>query len=140
MRRIMLIGRSGCGKTTLVQAINNLDRVHTKTQTVEFHLNMIDTPGEYIENRLFYKALIVTSAECDVIALVQSCTDKECVFPPKFAFVFPKPVIGIITKADSEEVSFPDTVKCLKMSGAHNIYYTSSYTGEGIEAIRKMME
>ena len=140
MKRIMLIGRSGCGKTTLVQAVNDLDRVHTKTQTVEFHLNMIDTPGEYIENRLFYKALIVTSAECDVIALVQSCTDEECVFPPKFASIFPKPVIGIITKTDYKAVKLPDTVECLEMSGVHSIYNTSSITGEGIEALRKLLE
>ena len=140
MKRIMLVGKSGCGKTTLVQAVNNSDRVHIKTQAVEFHSNMVDTPGEYIENRLFYKALIVTSAECDVIALVQSCTDEECIFPPKFASVFPKPVIGIITKSDSKAVKLSGTVRCLEMSGVKNIYCTSSFTGEGIDVLRKLLE
>jgi ethanolamine utilization protein EutP len=140
MRRIMLIGRSGCGKSTLVQAVNKLDKVYKKTQALEFHPNMIDTPGEYIESRLFYKALLVTSADCDIIALVQSCTDDECIFPPDFASAFTKPVIGIITKADSKSEKNLSAIKCLVMSGVQNIYNTSSFTGEGIEVLRKLLE
>jgi len=137
---MMLIGRSGCGKTTLVQAVNKLDGAYRKTQVIEFHDNMIDTPGEYIENRLFYKALIVTTAECDIIALVQACTDEACIFPPGFAGIFPKPVIGVITKTDSEGCRVPEAVKSLEISGAKPVYATSSITGEGIEALRKLLE
>jgi ethanolamine utilization protein EutP len=140
MKKMMLVGKSGCGKTTLVQAINNCDKVYAKTQALEFHANMIDTPGEYIENRLFYKALIVTSAECDIIALVQACTDEGCVFPHGFAGIFPKPVIGIITKIDSKGTAVLNTIKCLEISGAKAVYITSSFTGEGIEVLRKLLE
>ena len=136
----MLIGRSGCGKTTLVQAVNKFDKVYIKTQAMEFHPNMIDTPGEYIENRLYYKALIVTSADCDIIALVQSLTDEECIFPPNFASVFPKPVIGIITKTDSQPSKLAGAVKCLEISGVQNVYNTSAFTVNGIEALRKLLE
>ena len=140
MKRVMLVGRSGSGKTTLVQAVNMREKVYVKTQALEFHINMIDTPGEYIENRLFYKALIVTSAECDIIALVQARNDEDCVFPPGFAGIFPKPVIGIITKLDSKAGDMSNTVKCLEMSGAQTVYATSSVTGEGVEALRKLLE
>ena len=140
MKRMMLIGRTGSGKTTLVQAVNRLEGAYRKTQTMEFHANIIDTPGEYIENRLFYKALIVTSAECDIIALVQACTDEECIFPPGFASIFPKPVVGIITKIDSENCLKSETVRHLKRSGAQEVYTTSSITGEGIGAVRKLLE
>jgi ethanolamine utilization protein EutP len=140
MKRMMLIGRSGCGKTTLVQAVNRLENVYRKTQAVEFHYNMIDTPGEYIENRVFYKALIVTAVECDIIALVQSCTDEECLFPPGFASIFAKPVIGVITKIDAGRSMIAGAYSCLEISGAQQIFQTSSVNGEGIEAIRRLLE
>ncbi len=140
MKRMLLIGRTGHGKTTLVQAVNRLDSVYRKTQALEFHPNMVDTPGEYIENRLFYKALIVTSAECDIIALVQACDTEDCIFPPGFASIFPKPVIGIITKADSVFCMEANAIMQLERSGAKEIYVTSSVTGEGMEAVRKLLE
>lgn len=140
MKKMILVGRSGCGKTTLVQAINNRDKVYAKTQALEFHKNMIDTPGEYIEHKLFYKALIVTSTECDIIALVQACTDEGCVFPPGFADIFTKPVIGIITKIDSKGADVLNSIECLELSGAQAVYITSSFTGEGIAILRKLLE
>ncbi|MGE5677476.1 MAG: EutP/PduV family microcompartment system protein [Pseudomonadota bacterium] len=140
MKRMMLVGRSGCGKTTLVQAVNQLESVYRKTQAMEFHENMIDTPGEYIENRSLYKALLITSIECDIVALVQSCTEEYCVFPPGFAGIFPRPVIGIITKTDSSGCRRTETEKYLKRSGAGCIYMTSSFTGEGIEEVRRLIE
>lgn len=137
---MLLVGRTGCGKTTLVQAVNRLEKVYRKTQALEFHANMIDTPGEYIENRLFYRALLVASAECDIIALVQACSDEDCIFPPGFASSFPKPVIGIVTKADSEGCRKAEAARHLKRSGAREIYAASSVTGEGLEAVRKLLE
>lgn len=140
MKRMMLIGRSGCGKTTLVQAVNQMESTYRKTQAMEFHENMIDTPGEYSENRGYYKALMVTSIECDIVALVQSCTEEDCVFPPGFAGIFPRPVVGIITKTDASECRQEETIKHLKRSGAGCIYMTSSLTGEGIEEVRRLLE
>ena len=46
-RRMMLIGRSAAGKTTLCQRINHEDLRYHKTQTVQIiNQNIIDTPGE----------------------------------------------------------------------------------------------
>ena len=51
-KRIILIGRSTAGKTTLCQRINNEELRYYKTQTVQvINQNMIDTPGEYLERR-----------------------------------------------------------------------------------------
>ena len=47
MRKIMFIGRTGAGKTTLTQALKGEDITYQKTQDVQ-HFNAIkDTPGEY---------------------------------------------------------------------------------------------
>ncbi len=51
MKKTILIGVSGCGKTTLVQRLNDEELKYKKTQMVEHHLNFIDTPGEYLERR-----------------------------------------------------------------------------------------
>ena len=46
-KRIILIGRSAAGKTTLCQRINNEELKYHKTQTVQvINQCMIDTPGE----------------------------------------------------------------------------------------------
>ena len=45
-KRIILIGRSTAGKTTLCQRINNEELHYYKTQTVQvINKNMIDTPA-----------------------------------------------------------------------------------------------
>ena len=100
MKRIILMGAIGCGKTTLCQALQGKELIYDKTQAVEFHTEMIDTPGEFILHRQYYNALNVTAAEADVIGLVQSAVETQQVFSPGFGSIFPKEIIGILTKID----------------------------------------
>ena len=51
MRRMMLVGRSESGKTTLTQAIRGENIRYQKTQGVAYTDILIDTPGEYIQTR-----------------------------------------------------------------------------------------
>ena len=51
MRKIMFIGRSEAGKTTLSQAMKGDTITYHKTQYVNHYDVIIDTPGEYAENR-----------------------------------------------------------------------------------------
>lgn len=140
MKKLMLIGRTGCGKTTLVQAINGETISYKKTQALEFNNYIIDTPGEYIENRALYRALIVSASECERIALVQSSKDHTCIFPPNFSMTFPKEVIGIISKIDiGDEESIKRAEKFLKSAGVKNIYKISSIRNDGIEEIRRLL-
>lgn len=140
MKKLMLIGRTGSGKTTLVQAIKGEKIVYKKTQALEFNDFIIDTPGEYIENRALYRALIVSASECERIALVQSCKDDTCIFPPNFSMTFAKEVIGIISKMDiGEEEGIKKAEKFLKSAGVKKIYKISSTKDEGVEEIRKLL-
>lgn len=100
MLKVMLIGRVGCGKTTLKQRIKNEEVLYDKTQAIEFDDNIIDTPGEYLENRMYMHALLVTSNDADVIILLEDATKDNEVYSFGFAKTFTKPVIGIITKID----------------------------------------
>ena len=99
--KLMLVGRTGVGKTTLTQRLNEERLEYKKTQMVDYIGKIIDTPGEYVENRNYYKALNVISIDAQIIGLVQSSLDEVSVFPPNFSSMFlNKKVIGIITKVD----------------------------------------
>lgn len=139
MKKIIFIGRTGCGKTTLAQALNNLAQKYKKTQMIEYYLNIIDTPGEYIEIPRYYNALIVSAMDSDVIGLVQDCVNEDTIFPPNFAHIFDKQVVGIITKIDCENKNICRAYEILQNAGAHNIYKISSLTGEGVEELKKML-
>lgn len=142
MKKIMLIGKTGCGKTTLSQALQRECITYKKTQAIEYYKNIIDTPGEYIENRTYYNALIVSACECDIIALVQECTSTENLFPPNFASIFCKPVIGIITKIDmcSCDEDINTAMDYLINSGASKIFKVSSINNYGIEEINEILQ
>lgn len=139
MKKMILLGKTGCGKTTLAQALHGLVTVYRKTQALEFYSCIIDTPGEYIENRNYYSALITSSVDSDIIALVQDPTEFECVFPPNFGFIFNKPVVGIITKLDCMDKDIKMAEECLRQAGANKIFHVSSTTGDGIEEIKKLL-
>jgi ethanolamine utilization protein EutP len=138
MKTLMLIGKTNCGKTTLTQAINEDDLHYKKTQTVEIIDGIIDTPGEYIENRSYYRALIVTSADSDVIAMIQDCTQEDSIFPPSFASIFAKPVIGIITKTDlcCDENKLKAAEEVLISAGVERIFRISAFDKSGLENLK----
>ncbi|MBU5483173.1 EutP/PduV family microcompartment system protein [Clostridium sp. MSJ-11] len=135
MKKVIFIGKTGSGKTTLSQMMNKTDLEYKKTQAVEFYDNIIDTPGEYIENRVYYRALIITAAEADVIALVYDCTQEEGYIPPNFASIFSKEVIGIITKIDlaKDKEQVKRAREQLEAAGATKIFEVSSVKNIGIE-------
>ena len=138
-KRLILIGKSSAGKTTLCQRIANEDLKYHKTQTVQtFNENMIDTPGEYLERRAYRGALMVTSYDADVIIFVQDATEGGTMFPPSYAATFTKPVVGVVSKCDlvsGNEIDIAE--KYLQMAGATEIFCISSVTGEGVEALMK---
>lgn len=140
-KRIILIGRSTAGKTTLCQCINHEELRYHKTQTVQIiNKNMIDTPGEYLERTNYRGALVVTSTEADIILLVQDATENGTMFPPMFNSMFAKPCVGVVTKADlASEEQVERAKKYLKNAGAGALYVTSAVTGEGVDELVKQL-
>jgi ethanolamine utilization protein EutP len=135
MKGIIFVGKQGAGKTTLIQKLMNLKLEYKKTQTIEYYPNIIDTPGEYLENPRFYNAIITLSFDANLVALVHDCTSNENYFPPGFGTMFNKRVVGIITKVESERADVERSEKLLKNAGATEIFKVSAYTNEGIEQI-----
>lgn len=137
MRRAMFIGPIGCGKTTLIQKLNNAEIHYNKTQTVEFYDNAIDTPGEYIEHRSMYSNLITTAMSADIILILQSAIDSRIILPTGFRSIFnDKETIGIVTKTDiADENQIQLVEKRLLDTGVSKIFKVSSYTDSNIDDI-----
>ena len=138
MKKIMLVGQTGAGKTTFCQAIYGEELRYQKTQAVEIIHGAIDTPGEYLENRRLYRALIVTAAEADLMVLLQDCTDGQCWFAPEFAGMFGKPAIGLVTKTDlaADEQALRAAEEKLLPAGCQRIFHISSKENTGIDEVK----
>lgn len=135
-RRIILVGRSRCGKTTLIRRLHNLDMSYRKTQSIEAWSDAIDTPGEYTDTPFFSRGAAITPAyDADIVCFCHDCGNDICRLPQMFSMSFAKPVIGIVTKADSEDVSTEQAELFLRNAGARHIVITSSLTGRGIEEL-----
>lgn len=139
MKKIILIGKTENGKTTLRQKLNQQAVMYQKTQSMEYENSILDTPGEYMENRRFYNALITGSVDCDVIGLVQAANETYLTFPPGFGSMFNKPIIGIITKVDLVK-EITETEKHLRQAGAERIFLFSAVTDEGLKEIQAYLQ
>ncbi len=135
--KIIFIGASAAGKTTLIQRLNDMEIKYDKTQAIEYIGNFIDTPGEYMQNRWFWGPLTVTAYDADLIALVQDSTSEDCWFPGGVAFKFNKPTIGIITKTDKEGSNIKRSMNYLEYAGSDlkTVFLTSAYDGAGMEEL-----
>jgi len=137
-----LIGDVGCGKTSLTQALMGNEIQYKKTQAVEVVDNIIfDTPGEYLERTQMRGALMITSADAEIIGLVQAASENRDMFPPCYAGAFAKEVIGIVTKIDeADEKRIKIAEEWLRMAGAHKVFKTSSLRGDGIRELADYLE
>ncbi|MGB3977478.1 MAG: EutP/PduV family microcompartment system protein, partial [Tepidanaerobacteraceae bacterium] len=99
-KKIMLIGASGAGKTSLIKAITGTGEAK-KTQALTFQNGFIDIPGEYMDIPRLNYAVTTTAMDADAIFVVQDATRQEPTTPPGFATMFNVPIFGIITKIDS---------------------------------------
>lgn len=135
-RRIVLVGRSRCGKTTLIRRLHNLDMRYHKTQSIEAWSDAIDTPGEYTDTPFFSRGAAITPAyDADVVCFCHDCGNDVCRLPQMFSMSFARPVIGIVTKADTEDTDTEQAELFLRNAGARHIVITSALTGRGIEEL-----
>lgn len=140
MRKIIFMGRTGCGKTTLTQKMQNLPTDYHKTQYINYHDMIIDTPGEYAETKGLGAALALYSYEADVVGLMISATDEYSLFPPNITCLVNREVIGIVTKIDEYGAEPERAEKWLRLSGCNKIFFISSKTGDGIENLVKYLK
>lgn len=138
--RVMVVGAVGSGKSTLISALYGGRGEVKKTQALNYNAGSIDTPGEYMENPFFYRALFATSLEAEILLFVQDATRTQSIFPPGFAGAFSRRTIGVVTKIDHPEAD-PERargfLKSLGLSGP--VVAVSAYTGDGMDELKKLL-
>lgn len=141
MKKVIFIGKTGSGKTTLCQKLDELDIRYKKTQSVEIYKNSIDTPGEYLENRRFYSALSVVSVDADIIAIIYDPIAPENFIAPNLGSMFSKEIIGIITKislATNNQIKKAEIN--LKEALATKIFKVDTLENIGIEELKSYLD
>ena len=135
MKKIILMGRSESGKTTLTQALKGEEIAYHKTQYVNYNEAIIDTPGEYMQTASLGHALALYAYEADVVGLLLSATESYSLYPPCITCMVNREVIGIITKIDAPTANSKRAAEWLRLAGCKNIFYVNSKKREGIKEI-----
>lgn len=134
MKKTLLVGRHGVGKTTLKQVLHGEQIHYVKTQYMDYGDWLLDSPGEYAEVHGLGAALAIYSYEADIVALLISADDDYSLFPPNITCMVNREVIGIVTKIDRAP---PDRAAgWLRLSGCTRIFPIDSHSGEGVEELR----
>ena len=132
MRKIVLVGRSESGKTTLTQALKGKKIEYHKTQYVNNLDVIIDTPGEYAQTKGLGHALALYTYEADVVGLILSATEPYSLYPPCVTPMANREVIGIVTKVDVEGGDPGRAERWLRLAGCSKIFFVNSKSNEGI--------
>lgn len=141
MKRAMVIGSVGAGKSTLIQALLQEEKPAAKTQSLVFRNWLVDTPGEYCENPLQYRFLIATSFDTKLLLLVQDATRERSYFPPGFVGGFPVPSLGVITKIDHANANVDRARRFLRQAMPKgDCFEVSSLTLAGVNELRERIE
>ena len=135
MKKILLVGRSECGKTSLTQALKGEKVTYHKTQYVNYFDVIIDTPGEYIQTRHLGGALALYSYEADVVGLLLSATEPYSLYSPNITCMANREVIGIVTKIHNPDANVKLATSWLELAGCKKIFYVDSRQQEGIPEI-----
>ena len=135
MKRIIFMGKSGAGKTTLTQKIKDKPVEYHKTQYINFHDIIIDTPGEYAENANLAAALALYSYEADVVGLLISAKDSYSLFPPNITCLVNREVIGVVTHIDEEGATPERAERWLRLSGCEKVFLLDAKSGKGVEKL-----
>ena len=135
LKTILMVGRTEVGKTTLSNMLVYGSPSGLKTQSINRIGNIIDTPGEILENPVYYRAIMIHSYDADVVMLLQEAGSMETLFPPNFATAFNREVIGVITKIDNGK-STEEARKNLLAAGVEKIFEVSVYDEASVAALR----
>ena len=140
MRRILLVGRSEAGKTTLMQALTGESLQYRKTQTIGRDSWVIDTPGEYAQTAEYGRALALFAYEADIVGLVVSADEPYMLFSPAITSLVNREVIGIVTGIDKPTARIGLVESWLRLSGCQRIFRVCPFTGEGVAALKDYLK
>ena len=128
MGSFILVGNVGCGKSTLLKELLKLDKAVTKTQALVFHHdNIIDSPGEFLNNRVLYGALLSTISQVDIIVYLQAADSGQLHMPADLLRLYSgKQVIGVVSKVDAPAADIEAAEALMLEEGISGPYFKVS--------------
>ena len=139
MKKIILIGRSESGKTTLTQALRGEEISYKKTQYVHRDSIVIDTPGEYAQTKQLACALALFSYEAQIVGLLMAADEPYSLYSPNLSGMVNREMIGIVTKAKKSGTDVERAKRWLRLAGCGNIFVTDAKCGYGIDRLLKYL-
>lgn len=135
MKKIILMGRSESGKTTLTQALKGERIEYRKTQYINYFDVVIDTPGEYIQTKQLGCALALYAYEADIVGLLLSATEPYSLYPPNITCMVNREVVGIVTKINEENADPKRAERWLRLTGCKKIFFVDSKRQEDRKSV-----
>lgn len=147
MARILLMGnaQAGQGKVALAlsgQASSSYGASHCANQramALSYCGPFVLTPSEFLENRRFYHALIAEAARCNAVFMLQNALSSTSPYPPGFARMFNRPVVGVVPHAFSPNAHPERAVRFLQLAGARRIEQICVAHPETLAGLREFM-
>jgi len=140
MKKIVLMGRSGAGKTTLNQALKGERIEYRKTQYINNFDIVIDTPGEYAQTKHLGNARALYSYEADVVGLLLAADEPYSLYPPNITCMVNREVIGIVTKIHEPVANPQRAYQWLKLSGCQKVFFVDTTQYEGIPELMEYLK
>lgn len=138
--RLMVMGPTGAGKSTLIAALTGSGEPVRKTEHVTFTDYAVDTPGETFDMPRLYFVLINSAVKSGLVLLVSDATRPRS-FPGGFAKVMKPPVIGVINKVDvAGATGIEMSRRALKVAGVKEVFAVSGRGGQGLEELKGRIE
>lgn len=125
MKRYVLLGTVGAGKSTLFGALHGLGGEATKTQAMDYDLDGgVDTPGEFLCHPMFHAALLSTTADTDALIYVHPANEPMCRLPAGFLNIYAeREVACAITKIDLPDADYEGTKAMLMEHGVPGPFF-----------------
>lgn len=135
----MLVGASGAGRRSLALALcPNETTVVRHVMAVQYLGPFVFPPAEFLENRRFYPMLITLANECDILLFLQNARQRCTVFPPGFARIFKRKVLGIVTGAGIPGADTGLAERFLRNAGVREIHkLDTSMPAHELDALRQ---
>lgn len=139
-KRIMVVGPSRSGKTTIVNYLNNHNGPLRRTADVIYGKNTMDIPSSYIENTGMYKHIIALAQDASKIVIILDYENPKEVYSDGFGLLFNNEVIGVINKVDNNLNNLEKCKKQLKRIGVKEPYFLISKDDEvGIKKLKEYL-
>ncbi|MCW8327759.1 50S ribosome-binding GTPase [Photobacterium sp. SDRW27] len=125
---IAFIGEVDAGKSALINKLIVQETNTGKTQSPIFYKGrVVDTPGEFVDNRSWNGALLSTISSVKTIVILQPATAKRVSAPSGLLRVYPnKNIVGVISKVDAEGADCAKAGTLLKQHGVPGPYFHTS--------------